>query len=242
MPEFIVDNFPLYLNGALTTLQLAGFSCAIGFLAAIPLALMRLSVNRLLYSISTLYVLFFRGTPLLAQLFLIYYGSGQFQVALDGLGLWGLFRDPWFCALLTLTLNTAAYTSEILRGAIQSIPRGEVEAATALGVRPVQRFRLLILPRAMGLAWPAYTNEVVYQIQATSLVSIITVMDITGVARVIGARYFTFYEAFGLAAVMYLVLVYGFLFFARRVETRLHAHVGTGVQRARPVPVTLTRP
>ena len=241
MPDFSVDNLPRYLNGALITLELAAFSCAIGFLVAIPVALMRLSENRVLYSLSTVYVLFFRGTPLLAQIFLIYYGSGQFRETLDGVGLWILFRDPWFCALLTLTLNTAAYTSEILRGAIRSIPRGEIEAAIALGLRRVPRLRLLILPRAIGLAWPAYTNEVVYQIQATSLVSIITVMDITGVARVIGSRYFTFYEAFGVAAVMYLLLVYGFLFFARRIETRLHAHLETGVRRSQLAPAGLTR-
>lgn len=241
MPDFIVDNLPRYLNGALITLELAAFSCAIGFLVAIPVALMRLSENRVLYSLSTVYVLFFRGTPLLAQIFLIYYGSGQFRETLDGVGLWILFRDPWFCALLTLTLNTAAYTSEILRGAIRSIPRGEIEAAIALGLRRVPRLRLLMLPRAIGLAWPAYTNEVVYQIQATSLVSIITVMDITGVARVIGSRYFTFYEAFGVAAVMYLLLVYGFLFFARRIETRLHAHLETGVRRSQLAPAGLTR-
>lgn len=241
IPDFVVDNFPRYLHGAWITIELATFSCAIGFLMAIPVALMRISKNQILYAISTAYVFFFRGTPLLAQLFLIYYGSGQFKEALDSVGFWVLFRDPWFCALLTLTLNTGAYTSEILRGAIQSIPRGEIEAAVALGIRPVQRLRLLILPRAIGLAWPAYTNEVVYQIQATSLVSIITIMDITGVARVIGSRYFTFYEAFGLAAIMYLILVYGFLFISRNVEARLQAHLGPGTSKRRLVPVAVTK-
>jgi ABC-type arginine/histidine transport system permease subunit len=100
---------------------------------------------------------------------------------------------------------------------------------------------LIILPRAIALAWPAYTNEVVYQIQATSLVSIITIMDITGVARVIGSRYFTFYEAFGLAAVMYLVLIYGFVLVARRVEARLHAHLDPTMSRRRLVPEALAK-
>lgn len=241
MLSFVVDNLPRYLEGALLTVQLAAFSCIIGFLAAIPVALMRLSRRRQLYAISTGYVFFFRGTPLLAQIFLIYYGSGQFRPALESVGLWAFFRDPWFCALLTLTLNTAAYTSEILRGAIQSIPKGEVEAAIALGIKPLQRLRLIILPRAIGLAWPTYTNEVVYQIQATSLVSIITVMDITGVARVIGSRNFAFYEAFGLAAAMYLILVYAFIFLARRVETRLHAHLDPSAAKRRLVPVGVTK-
>lgn len=241
MLEFVVENLPRFLEGAVLTIQLAAFSCMIGFLVAIPIALMRLSKRWALYAASTAYVFFFRGTPLLAQIFLIYYGSAQFRDALDSIGLWMFFRDPWFCALFTLTLNTAAYTSEIIRGAIQSIPKGEVEAAIALGIKPFSRLRLIILPRAIGLAWPAYTNEVVYQIQATSLVSIITIMDITGVARVIGSRYFTFYEAFGLAAVMYLILVYGFIFVARRVEARLHAHLDPTVTKRRLVPEGLAK-
>jgi His/Glu/Gln/Arg/opine family amino acid ABC transporter permease subunit len=241
MPDFVVNNLPRLLEGAVLTIQLAALSCIIGFVLAVPIALARLSKRRVLYIASTGYVFFFRGTPLLAQIFLIYYGSGQFRDALDSIGLWVFFRDPWFCALLTLTLNTAAYTSEILRGAIQSIPTGELEAALALGLKPVHRLRLIILPRAIGLAWPAYTNEVVYQIQATSLVSIITIMDITGVARVIGSRYFTFYEAFGLAAVMYLVIVYGFIFVARRVEARLHAHLDPTLTKRRLTPGGLAK-
>lgn len=241
MLDFVINNLPRFLDGAVLTIQLAAFSCLIGFFVAIPIALMRLSKQRILYIVSTAYVFFFRGTPLLAQIFLIYYGSGQFRSALDSMGLWVFFRDPWFCALLTLTLNTAAYTSEILRGAIQSIPIGEVEAAIALGLKRFRRLRLIILPRALGLAWPAYTNEVVYQIQATSLVSIITIMDITGVARVIGSRYFTFFEAFGIAAVMYLVLVYGFIFVARRVEARLHAHLDPTLTKRRLVPEGLAK-
>jgi His/Glu/Gln/Arg/opine family amino acid ABC transporter permease subunit len=224
MMEFVAENLPRFFEGAWVTIQLAGLSATLGVMMALPIALARLSGNTALRIAAMAYVFFFRGTPLLAQLFLIYYGSGQFRHALDTVGLWTFFRDPWFCALLSLTLNTAAYTSEILRGAIQSIPKGEIEAARALGLKPFLLLRLLILPRALRIGWPAYTNEVVYQIQATSLVSIITIMDITGVARAVGARDFTFFEAFGLAAVMYLILVYGFIFVARRIEHRLNAH------------------
>jgi His/Glu/Gln/Arg/opine family amino acid ABC transporter permease subunit len=231
MLNFVAEHFPRYLEGALITIQLAALSCLIGFLIAIPTALMRLSKIRPLHSVATGYVFFFRGTPLLVQIFLIYYGSGQFRPELEAVGLWIFFRDPWFCALLTLALNTGAYTSEILRGAIQSIPKEEIEAAVALGMKRIHRFFLIVMPRAIGLAWPAYTNEIVFQIQATSLVSIITLMDITGVARVIGSRYFTFYEAFGLAAIMYLVLVYGFIYIARRIEKRLHAHLDPALTR-----------
>jgi His/Glu/Gln/Arg/opine family amino acid ABC transporter permease subunit len=186
---------------------------------------MRLSRKAAVFWPATVYVFFFRGTPLLAQIFLIYYGSGQFRHALDAVGLWQFFREPWFCAILTLSLNTAAYSSEIFRGALLSVPRGEIEASMALGMPPLQRMRHILFPRALAAAWPAYTNEVVYQIQATSLVSIITVMDITGVARVIASRNFAFYEAFLTAAAFYLVIVYIVILLAKRVEGRLHAHL-----------------
>lgn len=237
---FVVENLPRFAEAAWITLQLAAISCALGFLIALPVALARLADNLILRGLSSAYVLFFRGTPLLAQIFLIYYGAGQFRPALDSLGLWGLFRDPWFCALLTLTLNTGAYTSEILRGAIIAIPKGEIEAARALGLGPWLRLRLVVMPRAIRIAWPAYTNEVVYQIQATSLVSVITIMDITGVARAIGTRDFRFYEAFGMAALFYLLLVYGVLLIAGRIEHRLSAHTRRSPAPARLIP-DLTR-
>lgn len=225
MPGFLVENLPRFLDGALLTVQLATLSCLLGFLIAVPVAFARLSRSRALFSLSAIYVFFFRGTPLLAQIYLIYYGSGQFRPELDIVGLWTFFRDPWFCAVLTLTLNNGAYTSEILRSAIAAIPIGEVEAACALGLKPWMRLCFVILPRAIRICLPAYNNQVVYQIQATSLVSIITLMDITGVARDTGTRDFKFYEAFGLAAVLYLILVYGVILVARQIELRLNAHL-----------------
>jgi ABC-type arginine/histidine transport system permease subunit len=171
------------------------------------------------------FTFYFRGTPLLVQIFLIYYGSGQFQEFLSDIGLWTYFRQAHFCAILTLALNTAAYTTEILRGAIQAVPHGEIEAARACGMSGSLLYRRIILPKAFRLAWPAYTNEVVFLLQATSLVSIITVMDITGVARVIAARSFAFYELFLTAAVIYLILVYGVLFLFKKIEFRISGHL-----------------
>ena len=225
MYAFLSEHLDAFASGALITLQYTALSCLFGAVLALPLALMRLSPRRAVFWPATIYVLFFRGTPLLAQIFLIYYGSGQFRHALEAAGLWQFFREPWFCAVLTLSLNTAAYSSEILRGALQAVPRGEVEAAMALGMSALQRLRFILFPRALAAAWPAYTNEVVYQLQATSLVSIITVMDITGVARVIASRNFAFYEAFVTAAAFYLAIVYLIIFLGRRVERRLHAHL-----------------
>lgn len=238
MYAFLSDHLDVFASGALITLQYTALSCLFGAALALPIALMRLSPKAAVFWPATVYVLFFRGTPLLAQIFLIYYGSGQFRHSLEAVGLWQYFREPWFCAILSLSLNTAAYSSEIFRGALQAVPRGEVEAGMALGMSAPQRLRFILFPRALAAAWPAYTNEVVYQLQATSLVSIITVMDITGVARVIASRNFAFYEAFMTAAAFYLAIVYFIVVLAKRVERRLHAHLAaadnTARQRVRP--------
>jgi len=207
------------------TLNITTVSVGCGLLLAVPLALMRVAKNRFLWMPSYLFIFYFRGTPLLVQLFLIYYGSGQFLGFLSAIGLWTFFRQAYFCAVLTLTLNTAAYTAEILRGAILAVPFGEIEAGLACGMSKAKLYRRIILPQAFRLAWPAYTNEVVFLLQATSLVSIITLMDITGVARLISARTFAFYELFLTAGALYLILVYGLLYVFRKIEQRLLAHL-----------------
>lgn len=238
----IWDSLPRFLSGTLITIELTIFSVAIGLCMAVPLALMRVSRNPALRMPVYAFIFYFRGTPLLVQIFMIYYGSGQFQEFLSQIGLWTFFREAWFCAILSLTLNTAGYTAEILRGAIQAVPFGEIEAGRACGMSKGLLYRRIIIPKAFRLAWPAYTNEVVFLLQATSLVSIITVMDITGVARVIAARSFAFYELFIAAALIYLALVYGVLFCFRKVEFRLSRHLlgqPIIVKKAKPVAVGL---
>ncbi len=225
LPEIVIESLPRLLDGAWITIQITFLSVFIGFFLAVPAALMRVSDNPLLHVPSQAFILYFRGTPLLVQIFLIYYGSGQFRELLTTIGLWQFFREAYFCAVLSLTLNTAAYTAEILRGAIQAVPWGEIEAGRAMGMSRVLLYRRIILPKAFRLAWPAYTNEVVFLLQATSLVSIITIMDITGVARVIAARSFAIYELYIAAAVLYLILVYGLLFVFRKIEYRITRHL-----------------
>lgn len=224
-------NLPKLLHGATVTIELTSVSVIVGLSLAIPLALMRVNGNPWLRYPVHGFIFYFRGTPLLVQIFLIYYGSGQFQDQLSHLGLWVFFREAYFCAILSLTLNTAAYTTEILRGAIQAVPHGEIEAARACGMSGALLYRRIILPIAMRLAWPAYTNEVVFLLQATSLVSIITIMDITGVTRLLAARYFAFYELFLSASGLYLLLVYGILFAFRKVEFRIMRHSATYASR-----------
>ena len=223
--DIVWESLPRLLDGAWLTVQITAISVVIGLLCAVPLALMRVSRNPLLWAPTYGYILYFRGTPLLVQIFLIYYGSGQFREELEMLGLWGFFRQAWFCAVLSLTLNTAGYTAEILRGAIQAVPHGEVEAARACGMSRSLVYRRIILPKAFRLALPAYANEVVFLFQATSLVSIISLMDLTGVARVIAARSFAIYELYITAGIIYLIVTYGILFVFKKVEFRLSGHL-----------------
>lgn len=132
--EILIDSLPRLLKGTWITIQITGLSVLIGFCLAIPLSVMRVSKNPLLWTPVYIFIFYFRGTPLLVQIFLIYYGSGQFQPFLNSIGLWTLFQSAWFCAVLSLTLNTAAYSAEIFRGGIQGVPKGEIEAARACGM------------------------------------------------------------------------------------------------------------
>ena len=223
--DIILDSLPRLLEGAVLTMQITALSVAIGLVMAVPLALLRVSHNPLLWMPAYAYILYFRGTPLLVQIFLIYYGSGQFHDLLDSVGLWGMFRQAYFCAVLSLTLNTAGYTAEILRGAIQAVPHGEIEAAKACGMSGWLLYRRIVLPMAFRLALPAYGNEVVFLFQATSLVSIISLMDLTGVARVIAARSFAIYELYITAGMIYLIGTYGILFVFRKVEHAMSGHL-----------------
>ncbi|MCJ8502163.1 ABC transporter permease [Desulfatitalea alkaliphila] len=223
--EILIESLPRFIGATWLTLQITALSVFIGFCMALPLSVLRVSRSPLLSWPVYAFTFYFRGTPLLVQIFLIYYGSGQFVAQLEAVGLWYFFQNPWFCAVLALTLNTAAYSTEIFRGGIQGVPFGEIEAARACGMSGALLYRRIILPRALRVVWPAYTNEVIFLLQASSLVSIITVMDITGVAGEIATRSFAFYEVYLFAAALYIVIVYGVLWVFRRIESRLNTHL-----------------
>jgi len=223
--ELILDSLPRMMTGTLVTIELTSLSVVLGLCLAVPLAMLYLSSNPVLSLPVRAFVFYFRGTPLLVQIFLIYYGSGQFRHELETAGLWTFFREPYFCAVLSLTLNTAAYTAYILRGAIQNVPFGEVEAARACGMSRSLLYRRIILPMAFRMALPAYTNEVIFLFQATSLVSIISLLDLTGVTRIIIARSFEVYDLFITAAVMYLILTYSMLWGFRKLEHWWSGHL-----------------
>lgn len=204
--EIMADAFPALIEGVPTTLILVASSLALGFVFALLLAQMRLSSKLLLPQIAYAYVYVFRSTPLLVQIFLIYYGSGQFRESLESIGLWYFLREPYFCAIMALTLNTAAYTSEIIRGGIQSVPWGQLEAGRAVGMSSVTLFRRIVFPVAIRQALPAYGNEIILMVKSTSLASTITILEVTGIAKKIIAATFAPMEVFIIAGAIYLTL------------------------------------
>ena len=155
-----------FVLGTWLTVQLVVIAGVLGLFIAVPVALARLSENRVVHGLATAYSLFFRGTPLLVQIFLVYFGLGQFGFVRDSF-LWPLLREAYVCALITFSLNTAAYSGEILRGGILAVPRGEVEAAKAAGMSSFTTYRLVILPRAFSIVLPAYSNEVIILLKGT---------------------------------------------------------------------------
>lgn len=217
----ITDNLPLYLQGMWTTAWLVGASLLLGIVCAIPLALLRNSSRPILRWPSWAYIYYFRGTPLLIQLYLIYYGLNQFITVA---GTW--WENAWFCALVSFVLNTAAYTAEIIRGAINGLPSGEIEAGRAFGMSTMKIYQRIILPGAMRRALPAYSNEVIFMLHGSAVAGIITIMDLTGAARLVNARYYAPFEAFLTAGIGYmclsLLLIGGFKWAEKKYLAYLH--------------------
>ena len=203
--ELMIETFPKLLSGLNLTIQLVTISLFIGFCLAIGLALLRLSNNIFLSFFAKTYVFYFRGTPLLVQIFLIYYGIAQFEIIRETF-VWSFFKEAYWCGILALTLNTCAYSSEIIRGGIQSVPFGQIESAKSVGMSRFLLYRRIILPIAFRQALPAYGNEIILMVKATSLVSTITLMEVTGIARLIIAKTFSPVEIFIVAGLIYLTI------------------------------------
>jgi polar amino acid transport system permease protein len=215
---------PRLLDGLLVTVQLVGISIALGALLAIPVAAARLSRNRVLGAIAYAYVYFFRGTPLIAQLFLVYYGAGQFRPALDSVGLWVFFRDAFNCAVFTFTLNTAAYQAEIYRGAIRTVARGQWEAATALGLGRVATLSRVVLPQAAVIALRPLGNEIILMIKGSAVASIVTVHELMGQTDRAFSRSFDM-SIYLYAALLYLAMVEAIRRLWGLLEGRLTRHL-----------------
>lgn len=221
---FLWETFLSLVAALPLTLQLAVSAIVLGAFLALGLALCRLSGIWPLDWFARAYIFAFRGTPLLVQIFLIYYGLSQFR-GLRQTIFWSVLREPHWCAVIALMLNTAAYSAEIIRGGLLSVPFGQVEAARACGMSRFMTFRRISLPLAIRQALPGYSNEMISMVKATSLASIITIMEVTGVAARIISETYRAIEVFIVAGAIYLAINFILTRLVAFAEYRLSPHL-----------------
>ncbi len=222
--EVLRASIPDFAGGLQVCLTLLGLSAATGCLLSLPLAVARVSARRWLSTPVWVFTYVVRGTPLLVQLFLVYYGLAQFE-SVRSSAAWPWLKEPWFCAWATFALNTTAYTTEIFAGALRATPSGEVEAARAYGLSGFRLYRRVLLPGALRRALPQYGNEVVSLLHATSIASTVTLVDVTRVARDVYSNHLLPTEAFGMAAVLYFTLTFSLVGAFRLLEHRYLRHL-----------------
>lgn len=220
----IVSQWRLFLQGLVNTALLFVLTSAAGALIAVPLGILRAQNTRFVSPAIGAYTYVFRGTPLLVQTYALYYGVSEFTTVRDSI-LWIIFRDPWSCAFIAFSLNTAAYVTEIVRGGIQSIPAGEVEAAKASGMTGRVLLTRIILPAAFRRALPMYGNELIFALHGTVVASTITIVDVLGAGRTLNGLYYLAYEGFIAAAVIYATLAGIVTIAFRALERRLNRHL-----------------
>lgn len=218
--NLMLEVMPKLWQGVGTTGRLSCFILLLAFILAVPLSFARNS-NKLFLSLpANAYILFFRGTPALVQVFLIYYGLSQFSWVRTSFA-WTILRDPFWCLIIALGMNGAAYSAELFAGAMRNVSRGVVEAARALGLSWYATVRTVIFPIALRSALPAYSNEIILTIKATSLASTITILDLTGMARLEVARTYAPYEVFLTAAAIYVAITTLLTKLLKKLEQRV---------------------
>ena len=205
--DLIINSFPKLLFASITTLKLLSVSIFIGLFIGLFFAILRIKNNIILGKIAYGYSYTFRGTPLLVQIFIIYYGFGQVELIRESF-LWAILKEPYWCAVIAFALNTGAYTSEILRSAFQTIKPGFIEAGKSLGVPNKLIFYKIQIPIAIRQSLPAYGNEIILMLKGTSLASTVTLMDLTGVAKYIISTTFKPIEVFVIAGSIYLFFTF----------------------------------
>lgn len=215
--QTLLSTLPNILHGIILTLGLVVTSLCLGCCLALLLTLCVLSKKRLLSIPVSLYIFIIRGTPLLVQFFIIYYGSGQLTWIQESI-LWEFFKHPFLCGMLTLSLNTAAYSSELFLGAIKAVPRGEIEACRALGMTWWLSLRRIIAPHAWRLALPAYSNEIIMLVKASSLASTITVLELMGTTQQMINHTFLTIEFYCIAGILYLLINTLFMVLFKKIE------------------------
>ncbi|WP_333983175.1 ABC transporter permease [Ectopseudomonas khazarica] len=220
----VLDSLPLYFAGVLVTLKLLLIALAVGLLLAVPLAVMRVSKQALVNFPAWLYTYVIRGTPMLVQLYLLYYGLAQFEAVRESF-MWPYLSSATFCACLAFAINTSAYTAEILAGSLKATPHGEIEAAKAMGMSRGKLYRRILLPSALRRALPQYSNEVIMMLHTTSLASVVTLIDITGAAKTVSSQYYLPFEAYITAGLFYLALTFILVRLFKLAERRWLAYM-----------------
>ena len=205
--DLMIESFPRLLNATILTIELTLLSLFFGIFVGVFFAVLRTSNIKILCSISYCYSYIFRGTPLLVQIFIIYFGLGQVEWLRESF-LWIIFKEPYSCAIIAFTLNTGAYTSEIFRSAFETIQKGFLEAAEGLGLNKIHVFFKIKLPIAIKQSLPAYGNEMILMLKGTSLASTVTLLDLTGVAKHIISTTFRPIEVFIVAGSIYLLMTF----------------------------------
>ncbi|AGF74434.1 ABC transporter, permease protein [Bartonella australis AUST/NH1] len=221
-PELLNQYGPKLIDGLIVTFELVSISYFIGFLLGMLLALARLANNKPLQYLARAYIYFFRGSPLLAQLFLFYYGLGSMSDFWQHAGLWWFFQNAWYCCLFIFSLNSAAYQAEIFRGSLLSVATGQREASKVLGLNNFVTFFKVILPQAAVMALRPLGNEFILLIKSSAITSLVTVYDLMGVAKLIYSRTFDF-QVYMWVAIIYLFiveLIHCFIVFAEHRLTR----------------------
>jgi octopine/nopaline transport system permease protein len=218
--ELMYESFFKIVEGIPLTLQVVSISTILGIFLAVAVALMRISGNRLMSLPAYYFVYLIRGTPLLLQLYFVYYGLSQFEAIRESI-LWPILKEPYWCGIITLTISTGAYSSEIIRGGILSVSKNYIEASGALGLSQIKTFLLITLPITVRQALPAYGNELILMVKASSLISIVTLMEITGIARTIISKTYAPVEIFLVAGSIYLVINFIIVMFVNLAERRL---------------------
>jgi len=205
--DLMITSFPKLLNATVVTLKLLSASLFFGLFIGLLFAILRLSKNPIMNKFAYGYSYVFRGTPLLVQIFIIYFGLGQIEYFRSTF-LWAVFKEPYWCAIIAFSLNTGAYTSEILRSAFQTIKPGIIEAGKSLGISSRVIFFKVQIPIAIKQSLPAYGNEIILMMKGTSLASTVTLLDLTGVAKYIISTTFKPIEVFIVAGSIYLFMTF----------------------------------
>ena len=217
--DLMISSFPKLLSATLVTLKLLSLSLIFGLILGLFFAILRLNKNIFLNKFSYFYSYVFRGTPLLVQIFIIYFGLGQIEFLRSSF-LWIILKEPYWCAIIAFSLNTGAYTSEILRSAFETINKGFIEAGDSLGISKKIIFYKIQIPIAIRQSLPAYGNEIILMLKGTSLASTVTLMDLTGVAKYIISTTFKPIEVFIVAGGIYLFMTFIIHNFIRYLEKK----------------------